>query len=211
MTPQNPLTTGRTIILAGLLVLLTAFFVLLGIGLMSNEPVTGNSGITRVGKPAPDFSFETLDGNSFRLSEHFGQPIVVNFWSTWCPPCRDEAQILEHAWRKYDSQTVIFVGVDIQEDATTGLTDARTFLSQFDITYINGMDDDGSITIDYGVIGLPVTFFIDSKGIVVQRWVGAITSTQLQTSIEQLILGKPDFQESNSENLDKFYEFGERN
>ncbi|MDA1188499.1 MAG: TlpA disulfide reductase family protein [Chloroflexi bacterium] len=208
-TPRSAFVTRRLVIGTVVIIILAALFSVLGFGLTNNDPVTGNSGATRVEKPASDFSFETFDGGTFRLSDHLGKPVVVNFWASWCPPCRDEAQVLEQAWRTYGSQDVVFVGVDIQEDATTGESDARAFLAQYGVTYPNGMDDNGSITIDYGVIGLPVTFFIDKNGVVARRWVGAITAAQLDLSVQALLAGKSISGGTAGENLDEFYEFGQ--
>ena len=136
--------------------------------------VTGQSGANLVGKLAPDFDFITFDGEQFKLGDNIGKPIVVNFWASWCSPCREEAEILEESFVKLNP-SVVFVGVYIQDTAS----DAAEFISEFGLNYINGPDKTGSITIDYGVIGLPVTFFIDNNGVIVNRWVGTLTENTL--------------------------------
>ena len=80
--------------------------------------------------------------------------MVINFWASWCPPCREETPLLERTWRSYKYQDVLFVGVNIQDTEE----DARVYLEEFDITYPNGLDRHGKVTVDYGIIGLPVTF-----------------------------------------------------
>ena len=171
---------------AALVVLALGFFSLLVYGLANRSPVTGRSGETRVGKPAPDFSMLLLDGTEFRLSDHPGSPVVINFWASWCPPCRQESPGLERTWRRYREQGIKFVGVDIQDAED----DARAYVQEFGLSFPNGRDVDGRITVDYGVIGLPVTFFISSGGIVEGRSVGAVPEKTLESWVLDLISGR---------------------
>ncbi len=152
-------------------------------GLMNKEPVTGQSGFALIDRPAPAFTTSLFDGGELALSDLEGRPVVINFWASWCAPCRDEAIPLERAWLAYRERDVVFVGIDTQdtEDA------ARAYLAEFGITYPNGRDEDGRISIEYGIVGLPATFFIDRKGIVVSRWVGAIPEATLVQRVEALL------------------------
>ena len=159
------------------------FLSLMAWGMLNQESVTGKSGITRVGKQAPEFTLPLFDGGEFTLHEHLGRPVVINFWASWCPPCRDEAPILEKVWRLYRERGVTFIGVDIQDEEEAALA----FIKEFDITYPNGRDLDGRITIDYGVGGIPVTFFVDREGMIVSRWVGAINENILVERVEGLL------------------------
>ena len=181
--------------------LLGGFLVLLAWGLSNRVPVTGRSGETRVHKPAPPISMQLLDGAMLDVPSGPGAPMLVNFWASWCPPCRDEANLLERAWRTYKDDGLLFVGVDIQDSEA----EARAYVAQYDITYPNGLDDDGKITIDYGVIGLPVSFFVDSAGIVQKRWVGAIDATTLDKWLTELVAGLAHG-ESEGQNLDRFFQ-----
>ena len=124
-----------------------------------------------------------FDGNEFILSDYYGSPIVLNFWASWCAPCRDEAISLEKTWNKYGGLGVKFVGVDLQDNEP----DALSYIKEFGISYPNGRDEDGKITIDYGIVGMPVTFFVDRNGLVVDRWVGAISEKTLMESIELIL------------------------
>ena len=164
---------------------IVAFLGLLAFALLTNSPVTGNSGATRVDKPAPDFSLVRLDGGVFDLSENLGRPVLINFWASWCPPCIREAPVLEAAWREFGDRGVVFVGVDIQDTEQ----EANRFVEAFNVTYTNVIDPDGTVTVDYGVIGLPVTFFVDREGIIVRRWVGALKARQLDEWLDQLLAG----------------------
>jgi cytochrome c biogenesis protein CcmG/thiol:disulfide interchange protein DsbE len=161
----------------------TGFLSLMAWGILNVEPATGRSGFVKVGKPAPEFIMSTFDGDLFVLREHLGQPIVINFWASWCVPCRVEAPELERTWRAYRDRGVMFVGVDIQDAER----DPLAYIREFDITYPNGPDLDGKITVDYGVAGIPVTYFVDKDGIIARRFVGALPEPKLVAWIDELL------------------------
>jgi cytochrome c biogenesis protein CcmG/thiol:disulfide interchange protein DsbE len=163
-------------------ILSVGFLGLLAWGVLNKEPITGLSGITMVNRPAPDFTLTTFGGKTISLKDFRGKPVVINFWASWCPPCRDEAPLIERTWRAYKNRDLIFLGVNIQDRKE----DALNYMREFDITYPNGPDPTGEITIDYGVSGLPVTFFVSRDGKVVRRWVGALEPSVLNRSIEEI-------------------------
>ena len=173
----------RLVVLGVVVLALVAFGGLLGWATANKTLPTAGSGAQKVGRPAPDFTITTFAGERFRLSEQRGKVVVVNFWASWCIPCRDEAPYLELAWRQFKDRGVVFVGVDIQDAEA----DARAYIKEFDITYPNGPDTTGEITIDYGVSGIPVTFFVDREGRIRGRWVGAISMGMLASSIEDML------------------------
>ena len=172
-------------------------------GLMNKSPVTSRSGITRVQQPAPDFTLALFDGSELSLSELSGRPVVLNFWASWCPPCRQESPALERTWRAYAGKGVKFVGVDIQDDPE----DAQAYLDEFGLTFPNGTDRGGKITVDYGIIGLPVTFFIGAEGIVEGRFVGALREDRLVEWVEALVAGAPQTGELDDKNLEGYFRF----
>jgi cytochrome c biogenesis protein CcmG/thiol:disulfide interchange protein DsbE len=133
--------------------------------------------------PAPSFDLRLFSGGSFRLSEQRGKLVLVNFWASWCPPCRQEAPVLERAWRRYRDRGVVLIGVDIW-DADQ---DARGFLRELGISYPNGPDRDGRIVVDYGLTGIPETFFIRPDGTMARRWIGPLTDEQLAALIDELL------------------------
>ncbi|MBI3972971.1 MAG: TlpA family protein disulfide reductase [Chloroflexi bacterium] len=134
-------------------------------------------------RQAPDFTLQLFAGESLRLSDLRCKPVMVNFWASWCPPCRQEAPLLEQMWREYREQGVVFVGVDVWDSDR----DARTFLNEFGVTYPNGPDPRGAISIDYGLSGIPETYFIDREGSITRKWIGPFTEAALRAFLDELV------------------------
>ena len=150
--------------------------------------VNNNFGEVKVsGALAREFSLELLDGSALALSDLRGKVVMVNFWSSWCPPCRREAPILAQVYREYADQPVEFVGVDIWDRRK----DALQFIDRYGVTYPNGIDDKGTILIDYGVTGIPETWFIDCKGTTSKKIVGPMDTEKLRAILEELLAVDP--------------------
>ncbi len=112
-------------------------------------------------KPAPDFSLTKLDGSaSVSLSDFKGKPVIINFWASWCAPCKEEIPFLQKTWTEYKDKGIIFIGIDVLDDTAA----ANKFVETFNIDYINLSDNKAKVTNQFGVIALPATFFIDSNG-----------------------------------------------
>lgn len=124
-------------------------------------------------REAPDFGGTTVDGEQFQLSDLRGNIVVVNFWASWCPPCREEMPLLVSASDRL-GKDVIMVGVDIWDDESEG----RAFLNDYGVEYPNIHDSDGRIGIDYGVTGVPETFVVNAEGRIVVRLPGPVTSME---------------------------------
>ena len=138
-----------------------------------------------LGRPASPFSLALFDGGRFALAEHADKMVLVNFWASWCVPCREEAPLLEATWRASRDKGVIFVGVNIQDAEEA----ARAFLREFGITYPNGPDPGGRIAIDYGVYGIPELFFIGRGGRILAKHIGAIGPERLVASLDATLAG----------------------
>ena len=136
-------------------------------------------------KPAPAFSLTLFDGRVLRLEALRGKVVFLNFWASWCPPCRAEARMLEAAWRGYRGRDVVFLGINIQDKEEA----ARKFLAEFDVTYPNGMDPGSKIAIDYGVWGLPETFIIDRAGRITYKHVGALGMDTVIAKVDEALQG----------------------
>jgi cytochrome c biogenesis protein CcmG/thiol:disulfide interchange protein DsbE len=137
-----------------------------------------------IGKPAAAFALRTFEGAPVSLEALRGRVIVLNFWASWCyPACYEEAPALERAWRAYRDRGVVLVGINIQDKEEP----ARRFLAQFGHTFPNAPDPAGRVSVDYGVYGVPETFFIDRAGRVRGKHVGAVTDALLKKHIEALL------------------------
>ncbi len=119
--------------------------------------------------PVPDITLPALDGPPLSLSGLRGHPVILNFWASWCIPCRDEAPLLEGTWQEIRSRGLIVLGVDTQDLEGP----ARAFVKQFRITYRNVRDPDGSVGRLFGTTGVPETFFIDRDGRIRGKFPGA--------------------------------------
>jgi cytochrome c biogenesis protein CcmG/thiol:disulfide interchange protein DsbE len=139
-----------------------------------------------VDTPAPDFELPLLDGGgSLRLSDLRGDIVVLNFWASWCSPCRLEAPDLQSAWEDYRGRGVRFVGVDELDDRFA----AKGFVREFAITYPSVFDPSGSLADDYGFIGLPATYVIDREGQIAYRFQGFIDGPTLRSSLDEVLAG----------------------
>ena len=129
-----------------------------------------------VGSPAPEFTLARLNGvGSMSLASLRGHPVVLNFWASWCGPCKTEAPALEKAWQRYRNRGVIFVGVDYHDFAS----EARTFVAAHDLTFTMLSDGAGSVTSSYGISQVPETYVVDANGKVVAHLAGPITDPEL--------------------------------
>ncbi len=132
---------------------------------------------------APDFTLQLFSGSSIQLSSLQGKLVMVDFWASWCPPCREEAPGLEQVYREYKTKGVEFVGVAIWD----GEKDALRFIERYSITYPNGLDARGEIAINYGVTGIPEKYFVAPNGAVLKKFVGPMTAERLRSVLDGLL------------------------
>jgi cytochrome c biogenesis protein CcmG, thiol:disulfide interchange protein DsbE len=123
--------------------------------------VTHQPSPPKIGKPAPHFSLQLLDGNGkLGLASLRGKAVVINFWASWCGPCKSESAALQRAWQKHRGDGVVVVGVDYNDP--TG--DARRFVRAHGLTYPIVRDRDALVGTSYDLTGVPETFFVDRRG-----------------------------------------------
>lgn len=135
------------------------------------------------GTKAPRFSLQTLQGEPFSLDAAAGKPVVVNFWSTWCQPCKVEHPILLRAAETYGPLGVQFVAVLYQDDASK----ARAFINRSGSYWPTLEDPGGRTAIAYGVAGVPETFFIDANGVIVRKVSGPVSESIMVSTLEQML------------------------
>ena len=165
-----------TWIAAGIIALVV--LALLGYALMA-DPVEP----PQIGSAVPDFQHTALDGSPMSLSDHRGQVVVLNFFSSWCDPCQQEAAALEQTWRAYQGRGVHFLGI-AYKDADSK---AQAFLDRFGVSYPSTVDRSNRTARDYGVTGVPETFVIDQQGLLAHHFIGPITQAQLSQEIDRLL------------------------
>lgn len=188
------------------LVAVAGFVALLGWGLAAKSPDTtiDDSLARSEAIDAPGFQLDVLtrgrpprslapvldraaaDGR-IALSELRGTPVVLNFWASWCDPCRQEAPVLERGWLEAGRARVLFVGLNMQDVRE----DAREFLGEFRITYPNVREGGRDTARRFGATGLPETYFISRRGQVVGHVIGALTPAQLRDGVAAARAGRP--------------------
>ncbi len=139
-----------------------------------------------VGDPAPDLILELFDGSIFSLAGHLiddGRPVVMNFWASWCVPCREEMPAIDAvAGRRSD---VFFLGVAVLDDEEA----ARSFTEEIGVSFPLGFDAGGDIALAYPSLGLPTTWFITAHGTIAHRWIGQLSQEQLEELIDAHLTG----------------------
>ena len=183
-----------------------AFIALLAYGLLQKAPADAIDDALARGEAAPAPSLElpvltrgdpgpelrdavavAAEDGSVALPELRGMPVVLNFWASWCPPCREEAPLLDRTWRRARAEGVLFLGLD-QQDLTG---DARAFVGELGLSYPTVRDESDDVGRAWGVTGLPETFFLSSDGEVVGHVIGAVSPDQLRAGISAARSGRP--------------------
>lgn len=142
----------------------------------------------RVGSPAPDFSLRTLDGVTVTLRALQGRPVLINFWASWCLPCREEAPELQRLYEEYQDRGLVILGVNVTQQDT--LVDARAYVSEFKITFPIPLDENGEAMRAFRVPGLPTSFFVDRLGIIrnvvigKMDWATMLEGLELSSSLQ---------------------------
>ena len=177
--PQNPWVARGVALAVAVVVLLFLGLLIWGLG-RRGAGTTGNAPIAI--RPAPVFTLPLFDGATFDLAAARGMPILINFWASWCIPCEEEAVALERASRAYQGR-VVFVGVNVQDTEPN----ARAFLRKYGVSYPNGRDTSGEVAVDYGMSGVPESYFVDRGGRLARKWQGPLDDARLREFLDELL------------------------
>ena len=143
-----------------------------------------DEGVAPAGKKAaPDFSLDILDGGRYSLSEQKGRPVMINFFASWCMPCREEVPALVKIQKEYEAKGVSFVAIAVDDTEK----EVREFVSRLGFSFPICQDETGKVKEAFGVYGLPTTFFIDKQGMINYYHPGSVNEVLLRHELDQLL------------------------
>ncbi len=134
-----------------------------------------------VGRLAPDFTLGDLEGNQVSLSDFRGKTVFINFWATWCPPCRAEMPEMEAVYQEYKDKGVVVIGVDISEPEST----VRQYIQRGGFSWIIVLDSTGEVAANYKITSIPTSFFIDGEGVIRVVNIGAMTKRVMEAKLAE--------------------------
>ncbi|BCU81638.1 hypothetical protein JIR001_14210 [Polycladomyces abyssicola] len=150
---------------------------------INQTPAQEEPGLQK-GDRAPVFALPTLDGHKMDLSKRNGKPALINFWATWCPPCREEMPTLQSIYQQYKNRVDFFIVNSTYQEGSEA--DVSGFLKQYGLTFPVLKDKTGEVTEKYVALGLPTTYIVDAKGVIVWKKTGPVTSQEVKRVLDSL-------------------------
>jgi cytochrome c biogenesis protein CcmG, thiol:disulfide interchange protein DsbE len=169
----------------GTVLAVVVLIALAGVGWAAARAMGGGAlGQDPFGRRAPAFRLPRLQGGgTLALADLRGKPVVLNFWASWCIPCRGEAPVLASAEDRWRDRGVVFLGIDTKDRQG----EAVAFQARYGITYASVADERGELQASYGVLGFPETFFIGRDGSIVAKYIGPIDRATLDANIASIV------------------------
>ena len=170
-------------------ILLVSILAMILIGSMTTTGCSEDLGAVRgaeIGNLAPDFQLDNLNGQPVSLNDFRGKPVLINFWATWCPPCRSEMPFIQDTFtdKKWIDEGLVVLAIDIGESPST----VREFVKNYGLTFPVLLDSTRDVSLEYYIRGIPTTFFIDREGIIQDIRIGPFSSvTEIERSLGKII------------------------
>ena len=137
----------------------------------------------RLEREAPDFSVRTLGGEDVRLSDFRGRPVWINFWATWCPPCRAEAPDIQEVYEAHESEGLVVLAISIGESTNT----VADYIKRTGMTVTVGIDEGTNVAAQYRIVGIPTHFFIDREGVLREWRIGSMSKKTMESKVGEIM------------------------
>jgi peroxiredoxin len=161
---------------------LAALLAVAVIWLLTGRQAAAPLAVPEVNRPAPPFALPDLNGGTVDLASYRGKVVLVNFWNTWCEPCKEETPALQTAYNDLQGQGLVIIGVNLANQEQNGAEDVRNFTERYGVSYPIALDTDGAVSRAFRLYPLPTSFFIDAEGNI--RYV--ITRSTTRAEVEAL-------------------------
>jgi peroxiredoxin len=183
---------GRRELLSAFAFAFAAVAIVVAVWMFTNRETLSGQAMGEVNRPAPSFTAPALRGGTIDLTQYRGNVVVLNFWGTWCEPCKRELPALQRAYDEFAGQGLMIIGVNLTDDEQVQgrtVADVAAFLDQYNVTYPIALDVDGTITEAYRVFPLPTSFFITPDGQIRYVHIGELTFDDIAVRFTELRAG----------------------
>ena len=167
--------------IAGLVIAIAIAGLLLSMGGAENKFSSKSS--TEAKELTPNFTLELMDGKEFHFSDYKGKPVLINFFASWCLPCREEMPVLEKIVLEYQPKGVAFLGIAVDDTEQK----MKEFITRYGVTFPVGLDKTAEIQKSFGLYGIPTTYFIDKNGVINYFHSGVVTEELLHHELDKLL------------------------